>query len=90
MISNLNEMNLELLSQEMLETRWQAFPQSLVHSLQEQNKIIITVVTNGLFKLFYNCSQDLEIKLNYQTGFLTCNHVQSPHITVINFIILYP
>lgn len=60
MISNLNEMNLELLSQEMLETRWQAFPQSLVHSLQEQNKIIITVVTivtNGLFKLFYKLLQ---------------------------------
>lgn len=57
MISNLNEMNLELLSQEMLETRWQAFPQSPVHSLQEQNKIIITVVTNGLFKLFYKLLQ---------------------------------
>ena len=57
MISNLNEMNLELLSQEMLETRWQVFPQSLVHSLQEQNKIIITVVTNGLFKLFYKLLQ---------------------------------
>ena len=80
MISNLNEMNLELLSQEMLETRWQAFPQSQVHSLQEQNKIIIIFVKNGLFELFYNCSQDLEIQLKYQTGFLTritCNHLTS-------------
>ena len=92
MISNLNQMSLELLSQEMLETRWQAFPQSRVHSLQEQNKIITIFVKNGLFKLFYNCSQDLEIQLKCQTGFLTCNHMQSPHITVLNFviIILYP
>ena len=77
-------MRLELLSQEMLETRWQAFPQSQVHSLQEQNKIITIFVKNGLFKLFYNRSQDLEIQLKYQTGFLTCNYMQSPHITVIN------
>ena len=65
MISNLNQMSLELLSQEMLETQWQAFPQSQVHSLQEQNKIITIFVKNGLFELFYNCSQDLETWLKY-------------------------